>query len=223
MFNRIRNARAKRTTWGVAVGLATLAVTLCSACTGETKAADASPGEPDDVTGTTSQALGEAACATVAITSTNGAILSAPDSAANSPDDQYNPAGCPKQFVVEVTGLSGTEFVTTGPSWGDEPLPSTAAECANARSIVSWYAYHPAASIFQVGHWDTSLAGQMRYQGIWDGSPAHCTLVPVSGYPTGAWPPAGYAKFRVAMQNWQWVNGKPDYKFAGLSRITGPK
>lgn len=204
----------------LSAGLGLLGASLvAAACTAEARPTE----EPSaDATGTASQALGEAACATVPLSSPHGALLST-SGIVNSPDDQYNPVGCPKQFIVQVTGFTSSESITpSGAGWGDEPLPTNAADCANARAIASWFGWYP-GFLSVPEHWDSAPRGQIRYQGSWNSAAGACTLIPVAGYPTGTWPPSGLTKFRVAMQNWQWVNGKPDYKFAGLTRFTMPK
>ncbi len=88
------------------------------------------------------QQIGEFACATASIANPANGQAVAMDGfegvfSATSPNASYSPAGCPKQFITEVTQTSGRDFDIMW-DWHGVGL-GTAYQCENARAKVSVY------------------------------------------------------------------------------------
>ena len=160
--------------------------------------------EPDGTLGEVQAAVGaEPGCATTSIASPSGGsfVASASGASVSSPDDKYNTAGCPNQYVAEVTGFiaqCGSFFV----DW-DQPMPTNATDCASTRLQYHMYGYN--------GAWSGAVFNSYQ-AGLWNG--ASCTLgLNAPGYPNGSSNMTAYSKVRVAVEAWQWVDQRPDHKF----------
>jgi hypothetical protein len=170
------------------------------------------PGDEPERVGIAQQALGgEASCATATgIPANDGATIAMTafvGGTVNSPDDTYNyeGSGCPKQYIVEITGwnlpANGTDVSV---NW-NQPLPTNATDCGNARGLTYYYE-------FTGGSWNTTPTGHISSSGSWNGS--SCSW---SSSTVGSVPSVGATKVRVAVQGWQWVGSKADHKYVTVT------
>jgi hypothetical protein len=170
-----------------------------------------------------SQPLAEAGCATASITPGHGATITWTNSDysldAASPGDTYNPSGCSKQFIVEISGMQNdSDELQLEWRW-DQPLPLTQAECKG------WLQ----AGVYGLNSGVWSLLSTGRKTLSWHSAINVCAFDDgPNPYPkaNAAYSTNSHEKMRVAMAAFTMPEGptsRLDYKFVRLVVARPPK
>jgi hypothetical protein len=163
--------------------------------------------------GEVEQALTELACAQYPDVSVPETLPACdPDSAtecvATSPSTVYGDPTCPKQYSYRIWGAAAWNPIDFVVRWG-QPLPTTPAACATARTFMVTYYLEDMGGDPPVWHW-RNMTGAV---GVWSGNPqtGTCTLddTPLAN----AYNPADSIwAVATAAQAYTYVNGVYTYK-----------
>lgn len=158
--------------------------------------------------------IGEAACATAALGGNHGAAVTPATGVATSPNHFYNPPGCPRQFITEVSPTSGQSFDIVAEFASP---PTTQATCSNKIVEVTSYGrrWTPFGPV-----WDTIQTTQLAYVWVpWYHLPGKCVLMPQNGFqPDFSNTP--YHRIRTAAQAYVVATNHLGGTFKSYKRVT---